>query len=174
MSPSLQNMCRTCMRNESKQQDTLNSNRIMMSQMVSILTVPEESKDDLCLIDLLKTTAPQLIIKENDQLPKIVCLECLDKIKEIYTFQKNCLYVEQQFYKMLEQSETKDSLDDNKYDVNFLKTELKEPYDEEIPFQSDDNEMEDVKNVELIENSINLSRDFLSNDDSGSDWETQR
>lgn len=165
--------------NESKQsKDEVNKSKVKKkTRMVSILSVPKDIKEEHSLMELLKTSAPQLKIEENDQLPKIVCLECSEKIKELYRFQQNCLSVEQKLYKMLEQ-QPNETFDDNVEDVDIFKTEFDDPFMEENSMESDEDliveddiKMESVEKDEFTGNGSDLSIDFVWDEKSDSDWE---
>ncbi|XP_046803613.1 zinc finger protein 34-like isoform X3 [Lucilia cuprina] len=176
---SFENMCRTCMLNESKQQEMANKNKVKMKtpQMVSIFTVPEEAKEKLNLMELIKTTVPQLKIDENDQLPKNVCVECSEKIKEMYNFQQTCLSNEHKFYKMLEgDDDAINPFNDTEDHEDVFKTEFDDSFIEENSLQTDEEMImeEEINRAaeakeEFIESYSDCSIDLVWDDDNNSD-----
>lgn len=176
---SFENMCRTCMLNETSR----NKVKMKITQMVSIFTVPQEAKEKLNLMELIKTTVPQLKIDENDQLPKNLCLECSEKIKEIYNFQQNCLNNEHKFYKMLDEgdiinqpfNETEDQEDvfKTEFDDSFIE-ENSMHTDEEMIMEEEINRAAEAKE-EFIESCSDWSIDLVFDDDnSDADWEEKK
>lgn len=186
MSATIENMCRTCMLNNTNQQESSNKNRakLKMPQMLSIFTIPQEAKGKLNLMELIKTTVPQLKIDENDKLPKNICLTCSEKIQDIYTFQQNCLSNEQKYYKMLGEDDTINLFHDSEKNEDIFKTEFEDSFIEETAMQSDEEMiMEDEINraaeakEEFIESCSDLSIDLVwDNDDDNDDheWNTKK
>ncbi|KAI8122868.1 Zinc finger protein 850 [Lucilia cuprina] len=162
-----------------KQQEMANKNKVKMKtpQMVSIFTVPEEAKEKLNLMELIKTTVPQLKIDENDQLPKNVCVECSEKIKEMYNFQQTCLSNEHKFYKMLEgDDDAINPFNDTEDHEDVFKTEFDDSFIEENSLQTDEEMImeEEINRAaeakeEFIESYSDCSIDLVWDDDNNSD-----
>lgn len=182
MNSSVENICRTCMLNENKDPETINKNRVKMkiTQMVPIFRTQNEAKEKFKLLELIKATIPQLKIDENDQLPKKICIECFQKIKEMYNFQVNCVNSEKKLYKMIEEQEG-DTLNDFKdpEDNEALKTEFEDSFIEENSMKSDDEFImeEEINRAaeateEFIESCSDLSIDLVWDDDNtDSEWD---
>uniref|UniRef100_A0A1A9WLC9 Protein krueppel n=1 Tax=Glossina brevipalpis TaxID=37001 RepID=A0A1A9WLC9_9MUSC len=109
----LQTVCRTCMSNEinaensetppSKKRRTFKTST---SNMISIYNSPEGIDNNVNLppiIEMLLNTTPQLRIEANDDLPKYLCEECVDKLLKAYEFQQMSLRVDQQLREMLKE-----------------------------------------------------------------------
>lgn len=182
MPSSFENMCRTCMLHETKQQEMTNKNKVKMkmTQMVSIFTIQDEAKEKLNLMELIKNTVPQIKIEQSDLLPKIVCLECSEKIKELHNFQQNCLNSEKKFYKMLEEKDTIINPFNEKDHDDVFKTEFDDSFIEENSMQSDEEMIMDEEinraaeaTEEFIESCSDLSIDLVWDDvdNSDSEWE---
>ncbi|XP_075157326.1 uncharacterized protein LOC142230568 [Haematobia irritans] len=86
MAINLEDMCRTCIFVEGSKKGDIPKIMVPLSNVASIL----------------KASVPQLQLSENDNLPKNICLECTNKVKEIYEFQEKCLQVERQYKEMLQ------------------------------------------------------------------------
>lgn len=181
MQTSIEKMCRTCMLNETKRQERENRTKVKMkvTRMVPIFDGPEEAKEKLNLVELIKTTIPQLKIEKNDELPKHVCLECSDKIKEIYSFQQSCIDVERKFYKMLEQEDSiKTFHETDEQDDEVFKTEFDDSFIDENSLNSKEEAImeEEINEAamakeEFIESCSDWSIDLIWHDKSDTEWD---
>lgn len=159
----MEDICRTCMLNKAEHQDMeQDDGEIRMS---SIFNVPEEDQQiKLNIKELIKITVPQLKIEDNDMLPKHICQKCLEKITDIYQFQQKCLNIEEKLYKILNESDLIDPVNNTEpLEIEIVKTEM----------LNDDNSMEYTCNSnEMMEKEeININYDPILNDCNESDFE---
>lgn len=169
------------MLNETIHQETESKTKVKMkvSRMVPIFDASEEAKEKLNLVDLIKSAIPKLKIEKNDELPKHVCLECSDKIKEIYSFQQRCIDIEQKFYKMLEQENSIYQFHGtDEQDDEVLKTEFDDSFIDESTLNSKEEAiMEEEINAaamakeEFIESCSDWSIDLIWDDKSDAEWD---
>lgn len=183
----IDDMCRTCMSDASVKME---KEKQMVPLDSTFIEIPDEGQN-ISVMEVLRTSIPQLQLEQNEKLPKCICLECANKLKELHQFQQICLKVEQQFIEMLEtpapavpKSDDEDSLLDifeNELEEGdkFLKAELEEDvFVDENSFQSDqfkdENVSEDILEVnedDFIESCSDLSIDFVLDADSDSDYD---
>ncbi|XP_067635471.1 zinc finger protein 91-like [Eurosta solidaginis] len=96
-------LCRTCMHElvEMSSCDTITPEQ----QWQSLLDVIEEC-DSLSITQLLCNTIPQIEVQLNDELPKKICCECLQKLKSAYRFQQICKQSQQHMYELVAERKT--------------------------------------------------------------------
>ncbi|XP_073831475.1 uncharacterized protein [Musca autumnalis] len=104
MSLKIEDICRTCMYDGTDCLKTEEiSNPKQEKEMVPLnTTTDEEGPNKRSLMDLLKVSIPQLKLQQNDKLPKNICFECANKIKEFSYFREKCLSVEQKLHELLQ------------------------------------------------------------------------
>lgn len=150
------NMCRCCMI-----EDNNDGN-------IELLSIFSKLQDTISLKDILKEAIPRLKVSDEDRLPKKVCLNCLEAVKEIYQFQQNCLKNEEKFCEMLmvkkEQSEVDFSDTAEAYFEDII-TKLDSsgsPLPDDFAREVSSPAFEDLKlNIDKIEKDLNSEDDFV-------------
>lgn len=141
---SLKNMCRTCM---SAFSNVLKSNSTMNKQC--IYEVPIGSEGDTSLIELLQIVQPQIKVQIKDNLPKLMCSDCIKKLQETHAFLEMYKDVDKKFRKMLKEINT----------TNYLKL-----FDETLEFieekdiednLDDEDEIHEITKFEIEIEKIN-------------------
>lgn len=82
------NMCRCCMIENT-------------DQSIEMLSIFSKLENDKNIKEMLKEAIPRIKIPIGDKLPKKICSNCLEAVKEIYQFQQNCVKNEAKFHEML-------------------------------------------------------------------------
>ncbi|XP_061387098.1 zinc finger protein 91-like [Musca vetustissima] len=107
MSLKIEDLCRTCMYDGtgSLKSEDIQAKAKQEKQMLSLNTIVvtmDEGENKHCsILDLLKVSIPQLQLQQNDKLPKQICVECANKVKEFNYFREKCLSVERQLNELL-------------------------------------------------------------------------
>lgn len=200
MPVKIEDVCRTCMYDGS---GSLKAEEIatgkqdkQMLPLNTIVNSNEEQTNPRTLLELLKISIPQLKLQQNDRLPKNICIECANNIKEFNYFREKCLSVERHLYELLQTSDTaaaaasKKPDDEEEHpffdmfekaldvdDEKLMKSEVEEDvFIDQNSFQSDqfvddemaqDNEEEFIKSVK---SSSDFSIDFELDTDSDSNF----
>lgn len=68
------------------------------TELISIYT---KLDDNFVVKELLVETIPGLKFQHNDMLPKKICINCTEALKEIYQFQQNCLKNEAKLHEII-------------------------------------------------------------------------
>lgn len=150
---SLLNKCRTCMHEFSIKR------RRKPDKNQSICEVPNGSNNGKTIIEILLLIQPQIRVQMEDNLPKIVCSYCIEKLITIYDFIEMYRKSDKEFREILEVNENLVSSDEksNNASNKIILEKVPEKPVETIPTSLYDLQIEEL-----------LTEDTLKDEES--DW----
>lgn len=157
---SLRNICRTCL---STLSDTENPNDTTEKQC--IYEVPIGSSEGTSIMELLQIVQPLIKVQIKDELPKLMCSDCIKKLQVTHEFLEMYKEVDKKFRKMLKEvdiNDTKDYL--NSYDETADLDVEKFDTDENVDHLDEDNDNETQEITSLEIETMN-DRDFPKEQD---------
>lgn len=154
MSVLLERMCRTCMIAKGN-----GKNRSLEQEMTSLTSLMGDKR----IIDILRESIPMLKLDLHIKLPKIICCECREKLKEWCEFQRRCLRVEHHLKELLEAPRKSDDSD------SLLEIFESDSRDEDDTLLKAKMEGNCVFEEEFIDQEIDSDDDLLDVDDSEDD-----
>lgn len=155
MSVLMERMCRTCMIAKGN-----GNNRSREQEMTSLTSLMGDKR----IIDILRESIPMLKLDLHIKLPKIICCECREKLKEWCEFQRRCLRVEHHLKELLEAPRKSD--DDSDSLLEIFESDSRDEDDTLLKAKMEGN---CVFEEEFIDQEIDSDDDLLDVDDSEDD-----
>lgn len=180
---SLLNKCRTCMQEFSNKRRKSDKNQ-------NICEVPNGSKYDTTVMEMLLLIQPQIQIQMEDNLPKLICSYCVEKLIIVYEFIELYRKTDKQFRDILKDNEnivickkdivskkiTAENIDEKETTetTELYNLQIEELINEDYPKddESDWPEFDDSEN-ELSEDAVGDNESLFENpfsDDEDDEW----
>lgn len=181
---SLLNKCRTCMQEFSNKRRKSDKNQ-------NICEVPNGSKYDTTVMEMLLLIQPQIQIQMEDNLPKLICSYCVEKLIIVYEFIELYRKTDKKFRDILKDNEnivickkdivskkiTAENIDEKETTetTELYNLQIEELINEDYPKddESDWPEFDDDSENELSEDAVGDNESLFENpfsDDEDDEW----
>ncbi|XP_023291449.2 zinc finger protein 286A-like [Lucilia cuprina] len=155
----MQNSCRTCMTQFSQTKTRGNSHK------QSIFEKPKNCKKDANIMELLQEVQPQIKVECDDNLPKLMCFECIKNLLVSCTFLETYRNSDKNFREMLK--EVNEMIVEIDHNVESSKNEKRR--DSKITTNID-SENDAVEFVDEISYESGSKEQNIESSSSDSDW----